>query len=137
IGAARGERGDVGEIRRVLNSFLQFIEHDDSDSLVVAATNFGPSLDPALFRRFDDIVEYSLPTAREVEELLRSRLSPFSTGGMNWKQVISEGVGLSYADLARACTDAAKDAVLAGGTTITTTGLLACLGERKHLPVMK
>ncbi|RUY50217.1 ATP-binding protein, partial [Mesorhizobium sp. M7A.F.Ca.CA.001.12.1.1] len=34
IGARRGERQDVGEIRRVLNSFLQFLEQDDSHSLI-------------------------------------------------------------------------------------------------------
>ncbi|MEZ4225507.1 MAG: ATP-binding protein [Polyangiaceae bacterium] len=137
IGGDRGERGDVGEIRRVLNSFLQFIEHDDSDSLVVAATNFGPALDPALFRRFDDIIEYRQPTAPEVEELLRSRLSPFDTRELDWKRAIRDGGGLSYADLARACTDAAKDAVLAGGTTITTSGLLGSLAERKNVPVTR
>lgn len=137
IGGDRGERGDVGEIRRVLNSFLQFIEHDDSDSLVVAATNFGTALDPALFRRFDDIVEYRQPTAPEVEELLRTRLSAFDTQKLNWKRVISEGVGLSYADLTRACADAAKEVVLAGGTVITTPGLLAFLSERKNLPVTR
>ncbi len=134
IGGDRGERGDVGEIRRVLNSFLQFIEHDDSDSLVVAATNFGPALDPALFRRFDDIIEYSHPTAAEVEELLRSRLSPFATHAVDWKRATLEGVGLSYAELTRACTDTAKDAVLGGGTTITTSGLLRSIAERKSVP---
>ncbi len=137
IGSHRGERGDVGEIRRVLNSFLQFIEHDDSDSLIVAATNFGPALDPALFRRFDDIIEYREPSAPQAEELLRARLSAFDTRGLDWNRVVAEGVGLSYADLARACTDAAKDAVLGGGTTITTSQLLATLSERKGLSVSR
>ena len=39
IGARRSERQDVGEIRRVLNSFLQFLEQDGSHGLIVAATN--------------------------------------------------------------------------------------------------
>ena len=39
IGARRGERQDVGEMRRVLNSFLQFLEPDDCDGLILAATN--------------------------------------------------------------------------------------------------
>ena len=137
IGSRRGERGDVGEIRRVLNSFLQFIEHDESDSLIVAATNFGPMLDPALFRRFDDIIEYREPSAPQAEELLRARLSAFDTRELDWDRVVAEGVGLSYADLARACTDAAKDAVLAGGTTITTSQLLVALSERKGLSVSR
>jgi SpoVK/Ycf46/Vps4 family AAA+-type ATPase len=60
IGARRSERNDVGEIRRVLNSFLQFLEEDDSEGLIVAATNHPELLDPALFRRFDDVIEYAL-----------------------------------------------------------------------------
>lgn len=61
IGAKRTSVNDVGEIRRVLNSFLQFLENDKSESLIVAATNHPNLLDPALFRRFDDVIEYSLP----------------------------------------------------------------------------
>ena len=39
IGGDRGRANDVGEMRRVLNSFLQFLESDESDSLILAATN--------------------------------------------------------------------------------------------------
>jgi AAA+ superfamily predicted ATPase len=38
IGAKRTFGNDVGEIRRVLNSYLQFLEKDDSLGLIVAAT---------------------------------------------------------------------------------------------------
>lgn len=62
IGSDRGLRNDVGEIRRVLNSFLQFLEHDNSESVIVAATNSAEALDDALFRRFDDVLEYHLPS---------------------------------------------------------------------------
>ena len=61
IGSQRGLTNDVGEIRRILNSFLQMLEQDRSHSLVVAATNHPGILDPALFRRFDDILHYDLP----------------------------------------------------------------------------
>ena len=62
IGGRRSANNDVGEMRRVLNSFLQFLEESNStDSVVVAATNHPELLDRALFRRFDDILEYSLP----------------------------------------------------------------------------
>jgi SpoVK/Ycf46/Vps4 family AAA+-type ATPase len=61
IGVERTAGSDVGEIRRVLNSFLQFLEQDQSRSLIVAATNHPASLDSALFRRFDAVVEYAAP----------------------------------------------------------------------------
>src|SRR3546814_4209569 len=65
IGSARGLGNDVGEVRRILNSFLQMVEQDDSDSLVIAATNHVGILDRALFRRFDDVIEYDLPDRSE------------------------------------------------------------------------
>ena len=61
LGSERASGNDVGEIRRVLNSFLQFLEQDQSDSLIVAATNHPKLLDRALFRRFDDVIEFALP----------------------------------------------------------------------------
>ena len=57
IGANRGSGNDVGEIRRILNSFLQFLEQDESDSLILAATNLFSMLDDALFRRFDEVIK--------------------------------------------------------------------------------
>jgi hypothetical protein len=71
IGSMRANTNDVGEIRRVLNSFLQFLEQDDSESLIVAATNLEDLLDEALFRRFDDVIRYQLPKAEGTARLDR------------------------------------------------------------------
>ncbi len=70
IGGERSRDNDVGEMRRVLNSFLQFIERDQSDSLIIAITNNKSLLDQALFRRFDDVMLYNLPTKEEKLSLL-------------------------------------------------------------------
>ena len=86
IGSQRGLANDVGEIRRVLNSFLQMIESDQSHSLIVAATNHVEILDYALFRRFDDVSigfrpRRRLPSCSSLDwansrpSLFRSRLS--------------------------------------------------------------
>jgi SpoVK/Ycf46/Vps4 family AAA+-type ATPase len=61
IGADRTLDNEVGEMRRVLNSFLQFIEQDASDSIIIAATNNQKMLDQALFRRFDDVLIAGAP----------------------------------------------------------------------------
>ncbi len=112
IGSERSSGNDVGEIRRVLNSFLQFLEQDDSDSLIVAATNLESMLDDALFRRFDDIVTYHLPDLEEIESLIRNRLASFYVDRINLSRVVSSAQGLSHADISRACNEAAKVVVL-------------------------
>jgi len=78
IGGERSRDNDVGEMRRVLNSFLHFIERDNSDSLIIAITNNKQLLDQALFRRFDDVILYHLPTNDEKRDLLKNRLARFS-----------------------------------------------------------
>jgi SpoVK/Ycf46/Vps4 family AAA+-type ATPase len=75
IGAHRGSVNDVGKIKRVLNSFLMFIEQDNSTSLIIAATNHPQSLDYALFRRFDDLLEFELPTHVLIVETLKNKLA--------------------------------------------------------------
>jgi SpoVK/Ycf46/Vps4 family AAA+-type ATPase len=130
IGADRGRPNDVGEIRRVLNSFLQFLEADDSDSLVVAATNHVTALDAALFRRFDAVIAYGLPDPEHVELLIRNRLNSFDMRSVQWENVRQAAVGLSFADVARAAVEAAKAAVLEDRTEIGTKHLLQCLRER-------
>lgn len=77
IGADRNLDNEVGEARRILNSFLQFIEQDDSDSIIIAATNNQKMLDQALFRRFDDVLHYSLPTKKEIRKLFEIQIAPF------------------------------------------------------------
>jgi SpoVK/Ycf46/Vps4 family AAA+-type ATPase len=75
IGSHRGDPNDVGEIRRVLNSVLAFMEEPNStDSLVLAATNHVGILDEALPRRFDEVIEYSYPDREAARAILERRL---------------------------------------------------------------
>lgn len=118
IGATRTASNDVGEIRRVLNSFLLFLEKDDSESIIVAATNFVSMLDEALFRRFDDVIEYSLPTPEMIRVLISNRLNQFELADVNWRSVSSAARGLSHAEIGRVCDDIARTTVLAGSRII-------------------
>lgn len=137
IGSNRGAKNDVGEIRRVLNSFLQFLEQDDSDSIVVAATNYVEMLDDALFRRFDDVIEYAIPDIEQVKELIENRLSSFGLGRIAWSKVKEVASGLSHAEIARACDDAAKDCLLANKSKITTQLLVQAFSERSRGEIKK
>ncbi len=131
IGGQRSLMNDVGEIRRVLNSFLHFLEEAEPTSLIVAATNHPDLLDPALFRRFDDVVEYSLPTPELAERAFKARLQALKTRGLDWPTVVSEAEGLNYAEIVKACEDAAKEAILEGTQTVTTDALVQALRDRK------
>jgi len=131
IGGHRGASNDVGEARRILNSYLQFLEQDDSDSLILAATNFAGMLDDALFRRFDDVVRYSRPSQQEAESLIRNRLHAFLPSRVGWNKIQSAAEGLSHAEIARACDDAAKQCVIDDRTKVTTSQLAAVLNERQ------
>ncbi|WP_205481587.1 AAA family ATPase [Sphingomonas arenae] len=131
IGAQRAGQNDVGEIRRVLNSFLQFLENDDGPSLIIAATNHPELLDRALFRRFDDVISYDLPTSEIARGIIENRLSTFRLRVDDWNGVAAAMNGLSQAEIARAADEAAKGAVLGGSNEIGTAMLTAALQERQ------
>lgn len=137
IGATRASGNDVGEIRRVLNSFLQFMERDDSDSIIVAATNFVGMLDDALFRRFDDVVQYELPDPKAVRSLLEARLAQFDLIDFRWPHVTKAAKGLSHAEIARACDEAARGAVLASSKAVTASSVVSALAARRAMRVDK
>lgn len=129
IGAERNMDNDVGEIRRVLNAFLQLIERDQSDSLIIAATNNHRILDQALFRRFDDVITYQLPTADERVRLIAQRLGSFK-GSMSMTKMADASDGLSHGDITMAVNDAIKDAILDGRKRADARALCVMLAER-------
>lgn len=132
IGSMRAGSQDVGEIRRVLNSFLQFLEQDDSDSLIVAATNLEEILDDALFRRFDDVIRYRLPIEAELRDLIANRLAAFQIDGAELSQMASLAHGLSHAEICRACDEAAKVAVLDDRRSIAKEDIQRAIRLRKE-----
>jgi len=137
VGAERSIRNDVGEIRRVLNSFLQFLERDDSDSIIIGATNYVRMLDKALFRRFDDVIEYHRPTRAMAKTLVENRLSGFNLDGITWPELLPSFGTLSHAEIARACEEAARDAVLTGSLDIETSALQRSLDRRSRMTKRK
>jgi SpoVK/Ycf46/Vps4 family AAA+-type ATPase len=133
IGSQRGLMNDVGEIRRVLNSFLQMIEQDQSHSLIIAATNHAEILDTALFRRFDDVLRYDLPTEAQIATLLRSRLLRFSAKGVSWKRLTDSAAGLSYAEVARIAEEVLKEVLIHDRGLVTETDIRKTLVERQDV----
>jgi SpoVK/Ycf46/Vps4 family AAA+-type ATPase len=132
IGTTRTSTNEVGEIKRVLNSFLLQIEKDDSNSLIIAATNLPEFLDTALFRRFDDIIIYTLPELPEIKELYLKRLTELNlSNDFNLDRVAVESIGLSYSDISRVCEDLAKDILVYGMNEISEDGFIDSIRHRK------
>ena len=133
IGSQRGLANDVGEIRRVLNSFLQMIEQDRSHSLVIAATNHPDLLDPALFRRFDDVLHYDLPDRSQIAQLLRARLSESTLKRVRWTSLAETAAGLNYAEVTRAANEVLKDALIHRRSRVGEADIRIMLEERKSI----
>ncbi len=133
IGSQRGLANDVGEIRRVLNSFLLMIEQDHSHSLVVAATNHPDILDHALFRRFDDVLHYDLPDKAQISQLLKTRLAGTALKKTRWGTLAAVAVGLNYAEITRAANDVLKDALIHQRKRVNEAGIREMLAERRSI----
>ncbi len=133
IGSQRGLPNDVGEIRRILNSFLQMIEQDRSHSLVVAATNHPGILDSALFRRFDDVLHYALPDRPQIARLLKTRLSSAGVKRIRWKTLADLAFGLSYAEIAHAADEALKDVLIHERPRVREADIRVMLKERQSI----
>lgn len=132
LGAKRTSANDVGEARRVLNSFLQFLEKDKTDALIVATTNHEELLDRALFRRFDAILSYQLPSTEIAIQAIRMRLQGFDTSKIDWSKVAEDAKGLSHAEIIGAAEDAARNAILERGPQILTTDVMSAISSRKR-----
>ncbi|SIM62000.1 AAA family ATPase [Mycobacteroides abscessus] len=133
VDALAGDRtspNDVGEIRRVLNSFLQFLEEDASESVIIAATNHPQLLDNALFRRFDTVMDFALPDDAGIRAVVSNRLAAFDIARLSWQRVVTAAHGLSHAEVTTAAENAAKRTVLSGRTRILSDDLVAALKER-------
>ncbi|MFM0073956.1 AAA family ATPase [Paraburkholderia sediminicola] len=130
IARSRTASKDIGEVSRIVNSLLQLMEEYDAPGLLVATTNLESALDPALFRRFDDVFSIPLPGAAEIEKLLKLTLSSvWLDRPIAWEPLVAKLEGSSAAMVVKAAQDAAKAAVLAGRKTLSQDKLLKAVEE--------
>lgn len=134
VGGKRTASNDVAEMRRVLNSFLLFLEEPcQVDSLIVGATNHSELLDKALVRRFDEVLEFALPSADEIRAVVKSHIRPMRYPNIKWDVVVSAADGLSQAEIARATEEAVKVAILEERNALKTADLTRRLRERQTM----
>ncbi|TMO60124.1 ATPase [Pseudoalteromonas aurantia] len=133
LGSNRSAGNDVGEARRLLNSFLQMIEQDESNSLIICATNHIEILDHALFRRFDDVIKYELPTENETITLYKNKLSDYVAKNFPWKKLPDRSQGLSSAEITLAAEDAIKEFLIHEHKKITLAILDSAINDRRNM----
>lgn len=136
IGADRSFDNEVGEMRRILNAFLQFIEQDISDSIIIAATNNQRMLDQALFRRFDDVLHYELPGENEIRKLFECKFEAFEKKIRITNEIIDSANGLSQAEISKVCNDVIKESILFDNE-INSSGIISLLRERHGIYASK
>ena len=100
-----------GELRRVVNSLLMLIEKFRGQGFVIAATNHERHLDPAIWRRFDEVVFFEKPAKPEIIRLVRLKFRNFKTE-FEPASVADFLEGFSHADIERICLNAIRRAVL-------------------------
>ena len=130
IARSRTASKDIGEVSRIVNSLLQLMEEYDAPGLLVATTNLESALDPALFRRFDDVFSIPLPGKTQIEKLLKMTLSSVRMDQtIAWEPLVVKLEGSSAAMVVKAAQDAAKAAVLAGRQSLSQDKLLRAVEE--------
>jgi len=132
IGRSRDDATEHGEIKRVVNTFLQLLDGFTGRSLVIAATNFEQALDPAIWRRFDDVLRFGLPDAAALERLVRRRCRPLRVADGQLKTLLEAVAGTTFADAERVCLDARRRCALAGTGTLRDDDLQAVLRRFRY-----
>lgn len=131
IGAHRNQGHDIGEIKRVLNSFLINIEKDKSNSIIIAATNLPESLDIALHRRFDEIISYPLPDFEHIKAIIKKCTQAYSFDKrVEYESICKIAQGLNYSEISKSCNEVIKNMILKNGEKLDSNLLKSILDKR-------
>jgi len=133
IAKSREGKQDVGEMHRVVNILLNVLEDYDGPGIVVATTNLEGTIDKALFRRFDDIIELPKPGNEEISRILKHTLGSINVSkDVQWNALAERLSGYSAALVVKIALDAAKIAVLAGRNKIEKIHFEQSINENEH-----
>lgn len=131
LGKEREDPGEHGELRRVINAFLQLLDAYRGPSLLIAATNHEGLLDRALWRRFDDVLLFDRPTPEQIKRLVSLKLRAVRTDlPLESSHFVARFAGMTHADIERVLARGIKNMVL-GGRQYLTEDIVAGAHERE------
>ncbi len=134
LGKARDDPTEHGEIKRVITAFLQMLDGFHGASLLVAATNHERLLDPALWRRFDEVLDFPRPTVHQMRKLLRLRLRSVVHTGIDIDAMARELKGLPHAAVEKVAWDAQRFAILDQRESVTATDVRRAVLDARDRP---
>lgn len=112
VAKRRNDDSEVGELKRLVTVILQEIDLWPANRLLIAATNHGELLDPAVWRRFDAVVDFPNPSAEYLERLVQQELG--DDVPLPWQKAIATIYeGRSFSDVARHLRSVRRQALLA------------------------
>ena len=124
IGKNRDDSHEHGEIKRVVNNFLQMLDNFKGDSILIAATNHQNILDPAIWRRFDDVLYYDLPDDKSREHLFETYLKSMKREpDIVLEKIVKKTKGLSPSDIKMITAEAMKIAIINSKGSISMTDI--------------
>ncbi len=132
LGRERNDPSEHGEIKRVVNSFLQLLDSYTGPSILVAATNHDEILDRGLWRRFDEVLEFPLPTVRETRTLLRKCLQHVRSGPLPIDETGSKLRRLPHAAVEATAWNAVRIAMRDNRKTVSSNDLSEALATTKR-----
>ncbi|MCG3158576.1 MAG: ATP-dependent zinc metalloprotease FtsH [bacterium] len=132
IGKRRTSEEEHGELKRVVNSFLQMLDSFRSETITIAATNHQGLLDSALWRRFDEIIFFDKPDAADIHQLLLRNLRQIGVvPSIRLEEKAKALVGMSHADVERIARDAVKQTLMEDRHEIQPDVLEKAIAEQK------
>jgi SpoVK/Ycf46/Vps4 family AAA+-type ATPase len=120
LARSRDDISEHGEIKRVVNSLLQIIDSYRLDSIIIGATNFEQVLDPAIWRRFDELVSFPMPSGKQLEEAVAKFLHSMSIPHRDIANIAKQLAGrASFSDAEQVCNHIRKACILQGSRKVT------------------
>ncbi len=114
IAKRRDDSLEVGELKRLVTVLLQEIEDWPKECLLIAATNHPELLDRAVWRRFDRIVEFPMPTTTLLEVTMSMLIKDNEIGDLPISYLAKILSGISFADVIKVINSAKRSSIIRG-----------------------
>jgi len=133
IGKHRDDPHEHGEIKRVVNNFMQMLDNYNGESLLIAATNHQRLLDPGLWRRFDDILFFDIPDRQRRHKIFLKYLRAIDKEkDLDFDLLVEKTERFSPADIAQVCWEAMKKSILEGEEKVGLERLQWAIAQQKR-----